>query len=393
MTVFSTDYINDLHAAKRRAWEAMKEIGDRAEAHDSLSAEDREAFDRAETDYQSYDKELNRALRANQIGDLPDLAPEAVRAVSDVQVEATRVKGLVEMRDGEVIEFRETTTGDTGAPVPTSFYDRLIEHLIYAGPMLETSTVITTSGGENLQIPRTSAWSTAAIFAEATAITESDPTFQAFVTLGAFKYSVLVNVSNEMLSDSGVDIDQYVARQAGLAIGTAVNAGLTVGTGTVEPWGLFERAAAGATATDTATAGGFDYDDLIDLYYSVNAAYRRIGGGWQLDDTAAAQARKLKDDAGNYIWNPAAQFGEPDRLLGAPVFENPDAPAMASAADVVAFGDLSQYHVRQVGGISVARSTDFKFSEDITSYRVTWRGDGDLPQTASVKKLVGGDGS
>lgn len=386
--MFSNAYKADLHEQKLRAWEAMKEIADRAESHGDLSAEDRESFDRAEAEYKQAETDLRRALEADaraDVGDVPDFLKP-----SEVKVE--REKRLVDMRDGEVMEFRETTTGDTGAPVPTSFYNRLVEHLIYAGPMLQVATVLTTSGGENLQIPRTSAWSNAAIFAEATVITESDPTFSAFTTLGAFKYSVLVNVSNEMISDSGVDIEEFVARQAGLAIGTAVNNGLTVGTGTVQPWGIFSRATPAATATDTATAGGFSFDDLIDVYYAVDAAYRRMGGGWLLDDTAAAQARKLKDDAGNYIWNPAAQFGEPDRILNAPVYENPDAPAMASAAEVVLFGHLADYYVRQVGGIQVARSTDFKFDEDIVTYRVTWRGDGDLPQTGAVASLIGGNG-
>lgn len=388
--MFSDAYKADLHERKLRAWEAMKDIADRASEHDDLSGEDKEAFDRAEADYKQAETDLRRAVEADQraeVGDVPDfMKPE-------VTVERTEVKGIAEIRDGEVVEFRETLTGNTGAPVPTSFYNQLVEHMIYAGPMLEVSTVLTTESGESLQIPRTSAWSTAAIFAEGTPITESDPTFSAFVTLGAFKYSALINVSNEMLTDSGVDIDEFVARQAGLAIGTAVNAGLTVGTGTVEPTGIFEGASAGATATDTATAGGFDFDDLIDVYYSVNAAYRRLGGEWLVDDTAAAAARKLKDTAGNYIWAPAAQFGEPDRILNAPVHENPDAPAMASAAEVALFGYLGDYYVRQVGGVQVARSTDFKFSEDITTYRVTWRGDGNLIQSSAVKTLVGGNGS
>lgn len=395
--MFSTDYINDLHAAKRRAWEAMKEIGDRAEAHDSLSAEDREAFDRAEADFQAHSKELERALRANELDMVEDRdrAPAAVVAERDVPEADTRSMVQRILEDGRV-EQRETLTGNTGAPVPTSFWNTLQEHLVVVGPMTDGNVVqrIDTAGGENLQIPRTDAFSTPAIAAEGTTIAESDPTFQAFLTLGAFKYSTLVKVSNEMLSDAGVDIDSYVARQIGIAIGTAANNGLTNGTGTVEPNGVVNGVSPAATATDTAVVGGFGLDDLIDVQFSVNSAYRRLPKtAWSMADSAAAQVRKLKDDAGNYVWIPPALPGEPAMLLGYPIVENPDLPALASASESVIFGNWNYYVTRVAGGVSVARSADYAFNEDITTFRGTLRVDGGVTQSSAFASLIGGDGS
>jgi HK97 family phage major capsid protein len=72
--------------------------------------------------------------------------------------------------------------------------------------MLETSTIINTAGGENLQIPSLAAYSTGTVTSEAAVIGESDPTFNAFKTLGAFKYSFLTQISTELAADAGVDI-------------------------------------------------------------------------------------------------------------------------------------------------------------------------------------------
>ena len=37
-----------------------------------------------------------------------------------------------------------------------------------------------------------------------------------------------------------------------------------------------------------------------------------------MNDATAAYIRKLIDGAGNYIWQPGLQAGQPDRLLGRP---------------------------------------------------------------------------
>jgi HK97 family phage major capsid protein len=68
--------------------------------------------------------------------------------------------------------------------------------------------------------------------AEAGAIGESDPAFSAFITMSAFKFSYLTQVSREMIEDSGVDILGFLADQVGQGIGFNVNSKLTTGTGT-----------------------------------------------------------------------------------------------------------------------------------------------------------------
>ena len=107
------------------------------------------------------------------------------------------------------------TAGAGGNVVPTSFYDQLIAHLIeVSGIMQAGATVLTTDSGESLQIPKTTAHSTGALTAEAAAIAASDPTFGQ-VTLGAFKYAVLVQVSNELITDTAVDLLGYLATGRG----------------------------------------------------------------------------------------------------------------------------------------------------------------------------------
>jgi HK97 family phage major capsid protein len=270
--------------------------------------------------------------------------------------------------------------------VPTSFYDQVIMQARLVGPMLDTSTVLRTAGGENLQIPSQASWSTGTVTGEGTAIGESDPGFNSFITLSAYKYSFLVQLSRELIEDSGVDILAFLAEQTGNAIGYAVNADLTTGNGTNKPKGIVAAAGSGVLGT---TAGGlFTADNLIDLAYSLDGAARRLPGvGWMMNTASLGAVRKLKDTAGYYIFSPALADGN-DQLLNFPVFENPAMASQASAAKSVIFGHLPSYYVRQAGGLRLDRSDDYAFNADLVTFRATMRVDGNLPQTSHVKYFI-----
>jgi HK97 family phage major capsid protein len=104
-----------------------------------------------------------------------------------------------------------------------------------------------------------------------------------------------------------------------------------------------------------------------------------------MNATSVANVRKLKDSAGQYLFSPSLSADARDLLLGYPIFENPAMATAASAVKPVLFGHLPSYMVRQVGGIKLDRSDDFAFSNDLITFRATFRVDGNLPQTSHVK--------
>lgn len=387
-----SDYIQRQIEERARAWEQAKALLDHAASENrDLDAAENEQFTRINED-------LDR--RAAIVKDF--VAAEAreaeVRAAVDGRPEARPDEGrkapvaddaavLRSLAKGEIrshsFERRDVTTGSTGAPVPTSFYDQVQTVARYVGPMLETSTIIATASGESLQIPRTNAYSTGTVTAEGSNIGNSDPTFLAFLTLGAHKYSFTVQLSTEMLEDSGVDILGYLGTNVGQALGYAVNAGLTTGDGNSAPDGIVPSAGSGLSGTAAST---FSTNNVIDLVYSLNSAVRAMPGfGIMGGTTATASARKLTDGANQYVWQPSLQLGQPDRLLGYRYIENPHMVAPAADAKSLIAGDLKSYIVRTAGGITLARSDDFAFAEGLVTFRATFRVDGGLPQSSHVK--------
>lgn len=393
-----SDYLNQQVEARAKAWEEAKSLLDHAAAEKrDLTAEENEKFARisADLDARSATIESIKAVAereeraAEAMRGLESQARPAIEVASVDEAEMIRALARGEVRS-QMFEKRDVTKGSTGAPVPTSFYNEIINLARHVGPMLETSTVLNTAGGENLQIPSLSAYSVGTVSAEAAAIGESDPTFNAFKTLGAYKYSFLTQISREMIEDAGVDILGFLAQQTGNALGYAVNGALTTGTGTVQPTGIVTAAGSGITG-GTGVAGAFTADNLIDLVYSVDTAGRRLPGtGWQMNAQSIAAVRKLKDGSGQYLFSPSLSADARDLLLGYPIYENPAMAAPATSAKSVIFGHLPSYYVRQVGGIRLDRSDDFAFQNDLVTFRATVRLDGNLIQTSHVKYFAGG---
>ena len=161
---------------------------------------------------------------------------------------------------------------------------------------------------------------------------------------------------------------------------------MTVGSGTNQPKGLVTASAVGGTA---GTATAFTADELISLMYSADGAVRALPGtGWMMNGKSIGQVRRLKDTAGNYVFQPALSMESPDMLLGRPIYENPSMADVATGTKSVVFGHLASYYVRTVGGLKLERSDDYAFNAGLVTFRATWRIDGNLPQSSHIRHLL-----
>src|SRR6516165_9704456 len=293
------------------------------------------------------------------------------------------------------INYRVLTAGTGGtasAIIPTDFYDMLIAHLIEVSGVMQCGpTVLNTGGGETLQVPKTTAHSTAASAAQAGTLPTSDPTF-GMQPLSAFKYGIMLQVARELIDDTAVDLLGYLAMQAGRALGNAFGNDLVNGTGTGQPAGLVSTATVGVTGSVTGVAGAPSYANLVDLEYSVIAPYRQSRSCyWLAADKTIGGFRLLLDSQNRPIWEPSMVLGSPDLMLGKPLVADPFVPAVATSAKSVFFGDFAQYAVRLVGPVRFERSDDFAFQTDLVSFRAIIRGDGSLIDRtgACMKYYVG----
>lgn len=386
--------LHKLLEARANVWEQIKAHLDTVEAEGrSATVEADETYTRMHADMSALDARISAAVELEKANDAADEIrakyapqPEAPKTQSDADVLRRMVAG--EVRGFEFRDLSKLSAGAGANTVPTSFYGQLQAHLIDVSAIRQTNVrVLTTDSGEALQVPKTTAHSSASIIAEAGAITESDPAFGQ-VTLDAYKYALAIQVSSELETDTGVDLAGYLAMQAGRALGNASGAHFVTGTGTSQPNGVVTASTLGVTGA-ASVAGAFTADNLIDLYYSVIEPYRR-NGFWLMSDAGVKAARKLKDADNQYIWVPGLSAGESSTLLGRPLVTDPNVAAPALSAKSVVFGDMSAYMIRDVRGIRVERSADYAFGNDLVTWRFILRTDGDLVDTTgAVKHFVG----
>lgn len=303
------------------------------------------------------------------------------------------------------LEQRVLTKGTATQALPVDVYDRVIMHLIENTAILAAgATLINTETGENLQVPKSTAYSAAALTAEGSAIAAGDPTL-AISTLGAFKYATLFQVTRELALDSQSDILGYLAREAAVALGTAYGPHLITGTGSSQPQGVVTGAGTGVTgpvgttvSLGAQTTAGMGTDLLYSLIGSVAEPYaRQPAAGFVMTNASLQIARKLKDSTGQPV--AAATMGvgstgavsgmpNPNQLLGYPVHIDPSVAQMAANAKSIVFGDFSRYFVRIAGGVRYERSDDFAFSSDLITFRCIIRLDGQLVDANGLKVFV-----
>lgn len=434
MTDVLNTYVQTLHAEHNKALHEQRAVTARAvDEKRELTAEERvvvertdQAMDRLSTEIDQWLERSRKQRESDEaLGKLAEVARPDQRA-SDARVEESEERALESFLRGrgrgnatdergrpafeidlkpairalhahragyDRDEYRAlsiVTAAAGGTLVPTSFSTTLLMAMeTITGPIEAGAEILDTANGESFVYFTEATAGTAAVVGEGSALAGSDPTFGR-VSLGAYKYAELVTVSNELISDSGIDIVSYVARTAGKALGRVTNTAFTTGSGSNAPQGFVVGAGNGGTAQTVAT-GVPSYDNLVDLIYNVgDEAYAGSSARFMTRFANLAALRKVKDTAGNYIWEPSLAAGQPSTLLGYGIVTNPNMRAWATAAGTgtIAFGDFFEgYVIRRVGAVRFESSADYAFNTDQMTYRAVMRVDGKVKQAGAIRAL------
>jgi HK97 family phage major capsid protein len=291
-------------------------------------------------------------------------------------------------------------TGTAGGyTVPEGFWAKVTETMRYFGGVLQAGVeTLDTDSGQDIPWPTNDdTGNKGALLSENTVVTEQDVTFGG-KTLGAYMYSSkLVRVSLQLLQDSGVDIESFVARKLGERLGRIFNEHWTTGTGVNQPQGWVTGATTGATS---AGATAITVNDIINLIHSVDVAYRSGPDvGFQLHDLTLAYVRKIRDDSGGAglgrpIWEPSIQIGQPDSLFGYATTVNndmasPPAGVPATTQKLLGFGGWrSMYVARRVNGAQMLRLAE-RYADFLqVGFLGFERADGIVQDASAAKVLV-----
>ena len=325
---------------------------------------------------------------------------EKTKTVDEMRAQAFNAflrNGLGELSQEErqaLAEMRAQSVGVNdkgGYTVPKEMQARIVEQMKAYGGIAQVAQILTTSDGRTIE------WITAdgtteegELIGENTAANEADTSF-GIANLGAKKLSSkIIRVSNELLQDSAINIESYLADRIAQRIGRAEAKYLIQGTGAgtpAQPKGL----AASVTGTTAAkVAGKVDWLDINALLHSVDPAYRNVGNSrLAFNDNTLKLLKEMVDGQNRPLWLPDVAGVAPSTILGKQYVIDQGIADIAKDAKFLYFGDFNRFVVRRVAYMTLRRLTERYAEYDQVAFLAFHRFDCVLEDTSAIKALIG----
>jgi HK97 family phage major capsid protein len=356
------------------------------------------------TAYEGLENELKDVQASEQIRQR-NAAYNMVRVPAGVPSQGTRPEETLDkafsnyLRTGianqDIAGLRVTNAQSEGSSaaggymVPSGFRQKLVEVRKSFGGLASEVDSFDTGDGAPIEYPTVDDTANVGdITAEAAAITSGNDLVFGTVTLGAYKYTsagagsnLPLRVSVELLQDSAFDVESLVARKLGERIARKQAAHWVTGTGSSQPKGLL--AASLTQDNDLDVADVIDYDDIMDTYDLLDAAYEP-NAKWLMKKNTWSQIRGIVDLNGRPLVQDALSGigGTPEkRLLGFPVVIDEGTPTLSSAGITfpVAFGDFREaYVIRRVSNTVVVVNPYTRAANGEVEFSAWERADGNI---------------
>jgi HK97 family phage major capsid protein len=333
-----------------------------------MTAEEKTKHQRAVADINEVDELVQMRKEAEKLEARKELKnPEiAHQVIADLtKDERSEFRRFLVEGDTSGLQKRSMTTltGSTGGFLIPEVYSNLLREYLTSDNVIRQLATVDRWNSDGAY-PVVSAFGTAYLVTEGSAVTESTPTI-AQKTVKGYQFMYAVDVPNTLLNTSAYPLEQHIMKWWANTVSVLEESYFADGGGTTEPLGLVDSATQGtASAVHTALGG----DDIINWYHDLPAKWRSRAS-WLMADSSIKLIRKITnavDTSGalNYIWAPGLG-GNPDTLMGRPVYPSAGFAAFAAGEEIGVFGDISQFIIADFGAPTMIRDqyTRAKYNE------------------------------
>lgn len=379
-----------------------------AEARKYLDAGDMDAYNKADADIDSLSAEIKaeekQKERENALKQIPE--PTQSQPIPQDSAPKKKITETPEYKDAFFRAVREGKSAVTAAdrklfqnvmqtePDATGGFLVMPEELESSVRALMAKSVVMRRLANILTMTADRKIVLAASYGAAEWIPESgaypkvDDTYDT-VTIGNHKLGKIILVSEELLHDSEFDLSGLISTSFSRVFSEGEEAAFLTGNGVGKPKGVLVDAQTGVT---TAAATAITADELLDLFYALKSGYRKKAT-FLMGDSTEKVLRKLKNaTTGDYMWQPGLTAGQPNTLLGRPVELSDFMPAVAADAKAIAFGDFSQYTIKDTLGMQMQVLDQLYAENGQVGFKGNERTDGRLivPEAVQVLKMKAG---
>ncbi|HKJ75573.1 MAG TPA: phage major capsid protein [Gammaproteobacteria bacterium] len=196
----------------------------------------------------------------------------------------------------------------------------------------------------------------------------------------------IITVHNDTLQDAEADIAGEIQSAVSGVFSEMEDDAFIAGSGAQQPAGVIANAAVQNRAV---SLGSSMVDSAIQALYSLKKTYRR-NSTWAFNSNTAKDLRQVKDNNGQYLWQPPTQAGEPPTFLGRPLINPEGMPDNAAGAHFMVIGDFrSGYKIRDRRGLTVQRLVERYAEYRQTGILVTKRTGGNVAMAEAFVPISG----
>jgi HK97 family phage major capsid protein len=294
--------------------------------------------------------------------------------------------GVASLDDVEKKTLNAGTPASGGYVTAPEYSTAILEKLVQFSPLRALANKMTI-GTSEVYLPVLDSSITGGYVTEIGNRASTEPTFDQ-MNFKTFEYAGYVPVSRQLLEDSFVDLQSYIAGQVVKQFGKAEATSFMVGDGDGKPTGLLHTP--GDYTAITANADGTDIlAKIIEAFYKLPGAYA-AQGSWLMRRETMGLIRAAADNAAKgTLWSDSLANGTPATLLGRPVYESIDMdllPTVAGTTYPVVFGDMaSAYQIVDRVGVGIMRDDYTGAANGIVKFHARYRhGGGPLLTEAAV---------
>lgn len=234
----------------------------------------------------------------------------------------------------------ENTAGNGGVTIPMSVHNEIIRDLTEESPVFAAARKFGSVTGQ-LKVAREVGVDDEGFIGETVDASKIKPTLKS-VTLNQKRVGAAIQLTNQLLNDSGVDLVGYSTERLVRSTARTIERAVLVGAKSGEDAGDCFRPIIGDTEVqhfETATTGAVTVDELIDIYGLIHPGYLD-GAMWIVSRPVFNSILKLKDGDGQYLILRDTVNGKPGySLFGAPVYVS---DFLKGKQEEIVFGNITQ---------------------------------------------------
>lgn len=295
-------------------------------------------------------------------------------------------KGLEGLDPVEKKALTVSNDSTGGYLAPPEYVRELLKTITEISPIRSIARVRST-GARSIQVPKRDGQFSAQWVSESGTRSETTGWTVGLEEIPAHEMYALVDISEQDLEDTVFDLEAEMqsefAEQFAKAEGTAFVSGNSVG----KPHGFMDHS--GVSSINSGDADQVTADGLISLVHNVKSDYSR-NGTFVFNRTTLAAIRKLKDTAGQYVFQAgmSLQGGVTNTVLGMPYVEATDMPSEGANTYPVAYGDFRRaYMIVDRVNLAVLRDPFTQATTGNVRYIARKRVGGQIVQAEAITKL------